>query len=171
MSLHALSPAVCVPARPPPPHLRQVPNLECLCIALAPNGKSIVSGWDDGKIRAFYPQSGRLQYVITDAHAESVTAIAITHDSGKLVSGGSDGRVRVWNVSGSTQVMEQSFKEHKRECLVFVCTCTVCVGLASVFVLLVYDGLARRLLHACVPCSGLVCHVCFRRCDVREALP
>ena len=93
----------------------QVPNLECMCIALTPNGKSIVSGWDDGKIRAFYPQSGRLQYVITDAHAESVTAIACFHDGGKLVSGGKDGRVRLWNVSGETQVMEHSFKEHKRE--------------------------------------------------------
>lgn len=92
----------------------QVPNLECNCVAVMPNGKSIISGWDDGKIRAFFPESGKLQYVITDAHAESVTAVACTHDSSKVISGGKDGRVRVWNVSGSTQTMELSFKEHKR---------------------------------------------------------
>jgi cilia- and flagella-associated protein 52 len=97
----------------------QVPNLECMCVTLSPNGRSIVSGWDDGKIRAFFPQSGKLQYVISDAHAECVTALAITSDNGRVVSGGRDGRVRVWNVSGQTQVMEHSFKEHKRKGFLF----------------------------------------------------
>lgn len=91
----------------------QVPNLECNCIAVMPNGRSIVSGWDDGKIRAFYPESGKLQYVITDAHAESVTSVACSHDNTRLVSGGKDGRVRVWNIEGRKQTMEHSFKEHK----------------------------------------------------------
>ena len=93
----------------------QVPNLQCTCVAVLPNGKSIVSGWNDGKIRAFYPESGKLQYVITDAHAESVTSIACTHDNTRLVSGGKDGRVRVWDVSGRTQTMTISFKEHKAQ--------------------------------------------------------
>lgn len=91
----------------------QVPNLVCNCVSILPSGKSIVSGWDDGKIRAFYPESGKLQYVITDAHAEAVTSIACTHDNTRLVSGGKDGRVRVWNIEGRTQTMEYSFKEHK----------------------------------------------------------
>ena len=38
----------------------QVPNLECNCVAFMRDGKSIISGWSDGKIRAFYPQSGKL---------------------------------------------------------------------------------------------------------------
>lgn len=96
----------------------QVPNLVCNCIAVLPNGKSIVSGWDDGKIRAFFPESGKLQYVITDAHAEAVTAVACTHDNTRLVSGGKDGRVRVWNIEGRTQTMELSFKEHKGKTIV-----------------------------------------------------
>jgi hypothetical protein len=37
------------------------------------DGGSIVSGWSDGKIRAFAPQSGRLLYTINDAHS-AVTA-------------------------------------------------------------------------------------------------
>lgn len=92
----------------------QVPNLTCLCLALARDGKSIVSGWDDGKIRAFAPESGKLQYVIPDAHADAVTALTLTSNGARIVSGGRDGRVRVWNVSGRTQVMEVSFKEHKK---------------------------------------------------------
>ncbi len=90
----------------------QVPNLKCNCIAITPNGKSIISGWDDGKIRAFFPESGRLQYVITDAH-ESVTSIASTNDSRKIISGGSEGMVRVWRVTAEKQTMEASLKEHK----------------------------------------------------------
>ena len=47
---------------------------------------------------------------------QSVTAIACTSDSRKIVSGGKDGRVRMWDISGQTQTMELSFKEHKSEC-------------------------------------------------------
>lgn len=92
----------------------QVPNLECLCAAIARDGTSIVTGWDDGKIRAFTPESGRLQYVISDAHIDGVTALALPSDGARVLSGGRDGRVRVWNVAGRTQVMELSFKEHKK---------------------------------------------------------
>jgi WD40 repeat protein len=33
----------------------EVPGLECFCINFMKDGKSIVSGWNDGKIRAFLP--------------------------------------------------------------------------------------------------------------------
>lgn len=33
----------------------QVPNLECHCIGFMQDGKSIISGWNDGKIRGFLP--------------------------------------------------------------------------------------------------------------------
>jgi hypothetical protein len=48
------------------------------------DGKSIISGWSDGKIRAFAPQSGKLLYTIHDAHHKAVTAIASTSDSSKV---------------------------------------------------------------------------------------
>lgn len=38
----------------------QVPNLECHCICFSSNGKHIISGWSDGKIRSFLPISGKL---------------------------------------------------------------------------------------------------------------
>ena len=38
------------------------------CLDFMPDGKSIVSGWTDGKIRAFLPQSGKLYWIINDAH-------------------------------------------------------------------------------------------------------
>ena len=45
----------------------------------------------------------------------SVTAVAMTSDGKRLITGGMDGRVRVWNVGGKGQVMEMSFKEHKKD--------------------------------------------------------
>lgn len=95
----------------------QVPNLECLCNLVSPTGSTIVSGWDDGKIRAFYPESGRMKFVIPDAHTERVTAIAIADSDARapwrIVSGGAEGRVRVWNVTSSHQAMIASLKEHR----------------------------------------------------------
>jgi WD40 repeat protein len=38
----------------------QVPNLECFCLCFSANGKHIISGWSDGKIRSFLPISGKL---------------------------------------------------------------------------------------------------------------
>jgi WD40 repeat protein len=63
------------------------------------DGKSLVSGWSDGKIRAFLPQSGKLLYVINDAHKSAkVTSLTTSTDCSKIISGGSDGEVRFWHV-------------------------------------------------------------------------
>ena len=64
-----------------------VPNLECLCVIIAKDGKSIISGWNDGKVRAFYPESGKLMYTIHDCHSKGVTAIALSSDGTRMVTG------------------------------------------------------------------------------------
>merc|ERR1712086_1106371 len=64
-------------------------------------------------IRAFLPQSGKLLYVINDAHKNGVTAISMTRGNGRIVSGGSEGEVRVWKIGHSTQTMDASLKEHR----------------------------------------------------------
>jgi WD40 repeat protein len=58
----------------------QVPGLECYSVCFAYDGKSIISGWSDGKIRAFLPQSGKLLFVINDAHNHGCTSVTITSD-------------------------------------------------------------------------------------------
>ena len=92
-------------------HLRiHVPNLECYCFGFMRDGKSIYSGWHDGKIRSFLPQSGKLIYCINEAHTNGVTAITATSDCQKIVSGGMNGEIRVWKISTYAQKMETSFK-------------------------------------------------------------
>lgn len=95
-----------------------LPNLECNCITFKKDGSSLLSGWSDGKIRAFGPQSGRQQYEINDAHKRGVTALAASDPFNKdgdfrLVSGGEDGQVRVWKVTRTYQQLEDAMKEHK----------------------------------------------------------
>lgn len=90
-----------------------VPNLECYCLGFMRDGKSIISGWHDGKIRVFLPQSGKLLYAINDAHVNGVTAIASTKDCSKIVSGGMGGEIRVWKIGKQSQTLQSSLKEHK----------------------------------------------------------
>ena len=94
-----------------------VANLEAMCAQVTGSGSTLLSGWDDGKIRAFYPESGRMRYVIDNAHSEKVTALAVADDdsvgSYRIISGGGEGRVRVWNITKSHQAMVVSLKEHR----------------------------------------------------------
>lgn len=51
--------------------------------------------WNDDKIRVFAPESGRLMFIIHDAHKAGVTAICGTRTCKRLISGGGDGRVSI----------------------------------------------------------------------------
>jgi cilia- and flagella-associated protein 52 len=73
----------------------RVPNLDCRCLAFSADGAALLSGWDDGTLRAFGPQSGKALWTVA-AHHKPVTAVAGCPDDERLISGGEDGMVRVW---------------------------------------------------------------------------
>jgi WD40 repeat protein len=73
----------------------------------------IISAWDDDTIRAFLPESGKLKWKIEHAHNKGVTALAITNDCRRLITGGGDGQVRVWALNAQTQQLLETLKEHK----------------------------------------------------------
>ena len=50
-------------------------------------------GWNDGTVRAFTPQTGSQMFTIHNAHNKGVSAVAITKDNSKVVSGGGEGQV------------------------------------------------------------------------------
>jgi hypothetical protein len=65
-------------------------------------------GWNDGEIKAFTPQTGRLMYEIHSAHSKGVTAIAITTSGHRIVSGGGEGQVSESNshwFTSSTEIL------------------------------------------------------------------
>ena len=111
----------------------RIPNLTCFAVDVTDSGGHIISGWSDGKIRAFLPESGASKFVVQDAHDEGVTALAYCPspdgrdaDSGpspcwRIVSGGNDGRVRLWRVTESHRAMTFSVKEHRGPVNAVVC--------------------------------------------------
>ena len=84
-----LAPGVCYSCcrRQPETWRNQPPSLH------PQDGKAIISGWSDGKVRAFGPQSGKLLYAINDAHHKAVTALAVTPDPGRILTGGEEGEL------------------------------------------------------------------------------
>jgi WD40 repeat protein len=52
-------------------------------------------------------------FTINDAHHRGVTSIACTSDCRKIISGGGEGMIRVWNIKQDSQTLEATMKEHK----------------------------------------------------------
>lgn len=83
------------------------------------DGKSLISGWTDGKIRAFMPQSGKLFWIINNAHKEGtkdfggVLCLTSTTAGDYILSGGSDGEVRLWAIGKQVKKLQSAQKVHK----------------------------------------------------------
>ncbi|XP_069728433.1 cilia- and flagella-associated protein 52 isoform X2 [Phaenicophaeus curvirostris] len=88
-----------------------VPNGTCHAIDILSDGNSIISAWDDG-IRSFTARTGRLIYMINHAHRLGVTAIAATNDCKRIVSGGGEGQVKIWNIHEKSQKLGEILKVH-----------------------------------------------------------
>lgn len=90
-----------------------IPNLTCNAVNITNDGHAVITGWNDGKIRAFYPESGQPMYTIHDAHNKGVTALATLSHSRTIVSGGGEGQVRLWVATAVAQKMKEALKEHR----------------------------------------------------------
>lgn len=89
-----------------------VPNFTSNSVTFSYDGKSIVSAWNDGVIRAFTPLTGKLIYAIPNAHNKGCTSVALTRTGRILVSGGVEGQVRVWKIDPDKQSLLGVLKEH-----------------------------------------------------------
>lgn len=90
-----------------------IPNLECNSFSFMPDGHSILSGWSDGRVRAYTPESGRQMYEIPNAHNMGVKVVVPTNDCTRIITGGGDGCVRVWAINYQSQTLLMGMKEHK----------------------------------------------------------
>ncbi|KAK2579213.1 hypothetical protein KPH14_008184 [Odynerus spinipes] len=90
-----------------------VPNFVCSCLCFSHDGRMIISSWNDGIIRAFTPQSGKVIFTIHNAHIKAASAVAITADGRRLISGGCDGQVRIWDIKPDVQRLVSILKEHR----------------------------------------------------------
>ena len=79
-------------------------------------------GWSDCRIRSYYPESGRLQYIVNKAYGSKVTAVTAYHNCQRFISGSDLGHVIVWEVPEPNYVTDVNhvykhflLKEHKAE--------------------------------------------------------
>mmetsp|Transcript_16438 Transcript_16438/g.27883 ORF Transcript_16438/g.27883 Transcript_16438/m.27883 type:complete len:281 (+) Transcript_16438:800-1642(+) len=70
----------------------------------------ILSGWSDGKVRAFRVDNCEQLWQIDNAHKNGVTAIALSHNQKFIVSGGQEGEIRVWEIRSRELISH--LKEH-----------------------------------------------------------
>ncbi len=71
---------------------------EINCVAISPDGKTLVSGSEDYTIKVWDLATGEEIYTL-ERHLGYVSAIAISPDGLFLVSGSSDGTIKIWNLA------------------------------------------------------------------------
>ncbi|VDO11105.1 unnamed protein product [Rodentolepis nana] len=70
-------------------------------------------GWDDSCIRGFFPETGRLMYTVNEAHKKGVTAVAAMDGGSRIISGGGEGQVRVWEVKEIPATCKKKIAAHR----------------------------------------------------------
>ncbi|KAG8866214.1 hypothetical protein FRB98_005006, partial [Tulasnella sp. 332] len=68
------------------------------CLVISPDGKTVVSGTDDGTIRLLDRKTGVMRYEILEGHTSGVTCLAISPDGKTVASGSRDKTVRLWDL-------------------------------------------------------------------------
>ena len=85
-------------------------------------------------MRAFYPESGSVKFVIHDAHALGVTSVASSMRGDRVITGGADGKVRFWD--SQSLKMISSLCEHKTRIEKLIVSTTKSDKLSFVLILL-----------------------------------
>ncbi|KAI2663503.1 Cilia- and flagella-associated protein 52 [Labeo rohita] len=139
-----------------------VPNITCNALGFVQDGRSIFSAWNDGKIRVFTPESGKLRLIIHNAHSMGVTAIAATNDCKRIVSGGGEGQVRVWEIFQNSYRLIETMKEHKAtvNCIKIKSNDKECVTASSDGACIIWD-LVRFVRNQMVLSNTLFSVVCY----------
>lgn len=52
-------------------------------------------------------------FTIIDAHTRGVTAVAVTSDGRRIISGGGEGATRIWQINPTSRELIATMKEHK----------------------------------------------------------
>ena len=70
----------------------------CRTLALSPEGPHLASGWSDGMIRV-YETTSFAEVQSFAAHSPSVFSLTYNSVGDKLISGGRDAQIRIWNTT------------------------------------------------------------------------
>lgn len=70
-------------------------------LAWSGNGKSLVSGMEDGTVRV-YDLEEPLRYITLQAHTRRISCVCASFDAARVVTASPDGLVKVWNVASES---------------------------------------------------------------------
>jgi WD40 repeat protein len=80
-------------------------------VAVTPDGKQVISGSQDGTLKIWNLNTGKLVRTIT-AHDGSINAISTTPDGLQVISGSDDKTLKIWNLN--TGNLEHTIPAHNR---------------------------------------------------------
>jgi WD40 repeat protein len=83
---------------------RLTPPSETSSIALSPDGDLLAAGAEDGSVRLWNAQNGKLMSTLR-GHHEEVLSVAFSPDGAELLSGSRDGDARIWNLSSGASTV------------------------------------------------------------------
>ncbi len=101
------------PRPQPPPWLRSLEGHtdDVNAVALSADGRTVVSGSDDGTVKVWEAETGRLRRSL-EGHTKPVNAVALSADGRTVVSGSDDGTVKVWEAE--TGRLRRSLEGHTK---------------------------------------------------------
>lgn len=73
------------------------------CIAISPDGQTLVSGSADKTIKIWNLKTGRQLHTI-EGHSDTINCVAISPDGQTIVSGSADKTIKIWNLKTGRQV-------------------------------------------------------------------
>jgi WD40 repeat protein/uncharacterized caspase-like protein len=68
------------------------------CVAISPDGQTLVSGSADKTIKIWNLKTGR-QLLTLEGHSDTVNSVVISADGQTLVSGGADKTIKIWHLN------------------------------------------------------------------------
>ncbi|XP_040577005.1 uncharacterized protein [Lepeophtheirus salmonis] len=93
-------------------------NNKCTVAEFSPLGDAILSGWSDGSLRIFSPQSGSTLGVTGGVHPSGVSTLAFAANRGLIFTGGNDGQLRGWTLSSPSSwklSLSCTLRQHKKQ--------------------------------------------------------
>lgn len=89
-------------------HIKDAMQPTCLVYTL----DALITGWADGVVRCYHPDTGDYLWRIDNAHRSGISSVIISHNERFIITGGAEGDIRVWELRSRELVSH--LKEHER---------------------------------------------------------